>query len=33
MNKQEFIEWVSSLPDDFEVQPINMSEVTESSSD
>lgn len=32
MNKQEFIKWVQELPDDFEVQPFNMSELVEESS-
>lgn len=32
MDKQEFIKWVQELPDDFEVYPLNMSEVVEESS-
>lgn len=32
MNKKEFIAWIESLPEDFEVQPINISEVNEESS-
>ena len=33
MNKQEFIKWVNSLSYDFEVEPIQMSEFEEHSSD
>lgn len=32
MNKKEFIAWVESLPEDFEVEPISMSEIKEESS-
>ena len=32
MNKKEFISWIEGLPEDFEVFPINTSEVTEESS-
>jgi len=32
MNKKEFIAWIESLPEDFAVEPINMSEIREESS-
>jgi len=32
MNKKEFINWVESLPEDFEVFPINAFEIVEESS-
>jgi hypothetical protein len=32
MNKKEFISWIESLPEDFEVFPISASEITEESS-
>jgi len=32
MNKKEFIVWIESLPEDFEVQPIDVSEIHEESS-
>ena len=32
MNKKEFIAWIESLPEDFEVQPIDVSEIREKSS-
>ena len=32
MNKKEFIVWIESLPEDFEVEPIDMSEIKEESS-
>lgn len=32
MNKKEFITWIESLPEDFEVQPIDVAEIREESS-
>ena len=32
MNKEQFIKWIQELPDDFEVQPIKVSEVRKETS-